>query len=122
MDWEPIAETRLWDLIIAAEQRMAPHIFRLWEAIKISPEKWSEKRYGAGGNGFWVVAIIGGKVIWYNDIEDGFNLSSYCVMGKIADYVCNQDELELAVQHVLNMFDPGQDFSARSGPQALAAG
>lgn len=122
MGWQPIAETELRDLIIAAEQRMAPQIFRLWKAIAISPVKWSEKQFGEGGDGFWAVAIIGGKVIWYNDIEDGFNLSSYCVMGKIADYACSQDGLEQAVQHVLNMFDSRQDVTVRGGPRVVSAG
>jgi hypothetical protein len=116
MDWMPITEAELWDKIIAAEGRMNPQIFRLWEAIKIPPEKWSEKTYGAVGGGFWVVAIIGSKVIWYNDIEEGFNCSSYYVSGKLAEYFCDQDELEHAVQRILNVIETGIDTAARCGP------
>lgn len=116
MDWTSISEAELWDKIIAAEGRMNPQIFRLWEAIKIPPEKWSEKTYGAVGGGFWVVAIIGRKVIWYNDIEDGFNFSSYSVSGKLAEYFCNQDELEHAVQDILNLIETGVDTAAQCGP------
>ena len=56
---------------------MSPQLFRLWEVIKITPQKWSEKSYGKVGGGFWVVALVGCSAIWYNDIEDGFNRSPF---------------------------------------------
>ena len=115
MDWEPISEAELWDKIISAEGRMDPHIFRLWEAIKITPEKWTEKTYGSAGGGFWVVAVIGNRAIWFNDIEDGFNCPSYVVPGKLAAYYCNQDELEMVVRNVLTIIETGIDFSVRCG-------
>jgi len=116
MDWEPISEAALWDKIIDAEGRMNPQLFRLWEAIRITPEKWNETSYGALGGGFWVVAIIGNRAIWFNDIEDGFNCSSYIVLGKLAEYWCNQDELEHAVQNILTLIEIGIDFSVRCSP------
>ena len=79
--------------------------FRLWEAIKIPPEKWSEADYGSEGGGFWVVAVIGRKAVWFNDIEDGFNCSLYTSPGQLAEYFCDQDALELAVQKVLFMIE-----------------
>lgn len=117
MEWTPITEAALWELIIAAEGRMAPHILRLWETIRIAPVRWNEARYGTDGNGFWVVAIVGSSVIWYNDIEDGFNFSGYAVMGNIAEYCCNQDELELAVQHVSDLMNAGRDATVRGSPR-----
>lgn len=113
MDWEPISETGLWDEIIRAEGRMSPQVLRLWQAIKIPPEKWAEQTYGTVGGGFWVVAVIGSRVIWFNDIEDGFNCSSYVVVGKLSEYLCNQDELEIAVQNVLTIIETGRDSIAR---------
>lgn len=113
MDWEPISETELWDKIIRAEGRMSPQVLRLWQAIKIPPEKWAEQTYGAVGGGFWVVAVIGSRVIWFNDIEDGFNCSSYVVAGKLSEYFCNQDELEIAVQNMLTIIETGRDSIAR---------
>ena len=105
MEWQPISEASLWDAIIGAEGRMNPQVFRFWEAIKITPGKWSEQRYGSVGGGFWVVAIMGNRALWFNDIEDGFNWSSYVVWGRLSEYFCDQDELELAVQKGLNMFE-----------------
>jgi len=95
---------------------MSPEILRLWEAIKIIPEKWKEETYGTVGGGFWVVAIIGSRAIWLNDIEDGFNCSSYIVTGKLSEYFCNQDELEIAVQNILTLIETGRDSCSRGSP------
>ncbi|MCD2519277.1 hypothetical protein LQ564_23530 [Massilia sp. G4R7] len=113
LDWQPITEAALWDRILHAEGRMSPQLFRLWEAIRISPVKWEEKTYGSTGGGFWVVAIIGNRAIWFNDIEDGFNCSSYTVTGQLAEYFCNQDELDMTVQNILTIIETGIDSSAR---------
>ena len=107
MDWAPISEAELREMILAAENRMSPRLLHLWNAIKISPEKWAEDSYGTHGGGFWVVAIIGSTAIWYNDIEEGFNCSSYAVAGKLAEYYCNQDELEMTVRNILARIETG---------------
>lgn len=81
---------------------MHGEVLNFWERIKIAPVKWIETDFGKEGNGFWVVAICGKRVIWYNDIEEGFNISHYDVQGEIGEYHCEQDELSWAV---LKLFD-----------------
>jgi hypothetical protein len=115
MEWAPISEVDLWDMVIKAEARMSPQLSRLWQAIKITPQKWGEKSYGKAGGGFWVVALVGESAIWYNDIEEGFNRSSYRHLGELAAYFCNQDELEVAVQGVLTLIETGFDTTPRCG-------
>lgn len=105
MEWEPISEGAIWDKVNEACLRMNPVQERVWEMIKIVPEKWQQHPYGDAGGGFWVVAIIGRTVLWFNDIEDGFNLSVYAQYGQIDEYWCNQDELEWAVQRVANILE-----------------
>lgn len=116
MDWQPISEASLWDLISAAEIRMNPQQASLWKVVHVSPHKWEEKSFGKPGDGFWVVAIIGATVIWYNDIEDGFSRSRYTSFGTIDEYWCNQDELELTLQYVLNLIETGQETRPRRSP------
>ena len=84
--------------------------------IKINPEKWTEPDYGSEGGGFWVVGICGKKVIWFNDIEDGFNISDYNEYGKIEGYYCNQDELRWTVTHLFDLIKFGGDAIAQAGP------
>lgn len=74
---------------------------RLWEVVRIDPEKWNEESYGKVGGGFWVVAIIGKAVIWYNDIEEGFNVSKYKAYGTLDKYFADQSELEWVLQVLL---------------------
>jgi hypothetical protein len=98
MDWSPLSESDLWDLMNEAWDRMSVEQRRLWEVIRVSPAKWRLNPWGNQGNGFWVVAVIGNTVVWYNDIEDGFNRSGYTEYGTIDSYWCNQDDLEWAIQ------------------------
>ena len=115
MDWTPITEAELWDLILAAEARMEPPETTLWECVRISPQKWREPSYGTAGGGFWAVGILGTTVIWYNDIEDGFNYSAYSDFGTIGEYWCNQDDLEHTLQTIRYRIESGLT-NARSGP------
>jgi hypothetical protein len=110
IEWEPITETALLARVAQGEARMDEAQRRLWRAIRIDPEKWQQHPYGDPGMGFWVVAIVGRTVVWYNDIEDGFNRSRYASYGVIDDYWCNQDELELTLQYLMSAFDKGEDL------------
>ena len=83
---------------------------RLWHAVRIEPVKWQQHPFGDAGGGFWAVALIGQTVLWYNDVEEGFNRSRYSKLGTIDDYWCNQDELELAVQYLMNAIEHGNDL------------
>jgi len=72
--------------------------------------------WGDMGAGFWVVAIFGNTVIWFNDIEDGFNRSQYSRFGVIDAYLCNQDQLQWTVQYVLDEIRKGQPSGSYVGP------
>ena len=110
IDWEPISRVALEARIAQGLERMTPAQQHLWNAIRIDPEKWQQHPYGDNGEGFWVVAIVGRTVLWYNDIEEGFNRSRYSAYGTIDDYLCNQDELEVAVRYLLNALELGTDL------------
>lgn len=73
-------EAALWDLMNAAWHRMTFRQKHLWETIRIDPQRWEQRPYGIGNGGFWVVALIGRTVLWYNDLEYGFQRSSYAAM------------------------------------------
>src|SRR5438034_11474563 len=109
-EWNPITEEALRGRIAQGVACMSPSQLRLWEAIRMDPEKWQQRPYGDTGKGFWAVALIGRTVIWYNDIEEGFNRSSYSVYGTIDDYLCSQDELELTMQFLLNALKQDVDL------------
>ena len=45
-----------------------------------------------------MVAIFGNAIVFYNDIEEGFNVSTYQTYGHISEYWCEQTELDRIVK------------------------
>lgn len=116
MKIESVSEAEIWNEINNSFDRMTSPQRKLWDVIKIIPVKWSQRPYGDDCDGFWVVAIYGDTVIWYNEIEEGFNRSSYAALGDIKEYWCNQDNLEWTVQHVLDEIKSGYFCGGLTGP------
>ena len=61
-----------------------------------------------------VVARKGKEVIYWEDVEEGFNLSPVAEDGRILEHWCNQDELGLA----LNAWVEGRTHWGKLGPAA----
>jgi len=99
----PTSEETILDMINAATSDMSAVEQRFWQSVSIMPEKWKQEPYGTQGGGFWVVGLIGSNVIWYNDIEGGFNFSKYAAYGEIGEYWCNQDSLLTTVKGLSRM-------------------
>jgi hypothetical protein len=59
-----------------------------------------------------VVARNGNEVMYYEDVEDGFNVSPVGPDGEILEHWCNQDELNFA----LNYWIDGRKPSWKCGP------
>ena len=116
MKWEPISEIELIDEIQKTETELNGELWNFWQLIKIEPNKWDEPTFGNEGGGFWVVAICGKKVIWYNDIEEGFNISNYSKIGLIDGYYCNQDKLNHSVIILYDLVKFGGEISGQAGP------
>ena len=100
-NWKPISLIELQKEIKRGINLMTQVQLESWNKISIKPMKWEESEFGDEGGGFWVVAIIGNEIIWYNDIEEGFNISDFKVEGKIEEYFAEQDELHWTVNKLL---------------------
>ncbi len=59
-----------------------------------------------------VVARKGNRVIYWEDEEEGFNISPVDESGRILQHLCNQDEL----RHALNAWIDGRESSVPLGP------
>jgi len=110
VDWTPISQNALLARISQGYARMTRAQQRLWDAIRIKSEKWQQHPYGDKGGGFWAVGLVAQTVIWYNDVEDGFNRSVYSAHGLIDDYWRNDDELDVTIQCLTNALSGGQDL------------
>lgn len=117
VEWTPISKEALLERIAQGQARLLPAELRLWKMVRIEPVKWRQDPYGTEGQGFWVVGLIGSSVIWYNDIEDGFNRSRYLGQGEIQDYWCNQDELDTTLKYLVNAMDHDADLVGVRKPE-----
>jgi hypothetical protein len=110
--WVPITLNELHHTIANAETAMDAALQPIWQAIPVEPMKWKLHPWGDAGGGFWVVAIFGGHVLWFNDIEWGFNLSRYREWGTIGEYRCNEDELQDMMKDVRDILMTGRSPEA----------
>jgi hypothetical protein len=120
MDWTPISEDELTTLIADAVKIMERQAHCLWDLIRVPPEKWVLHPWGDQGGGFWAVAIVGARVVWFNDIEDGFNVSRYTTPGFISEYWCNHDELQHTIYSLLRQIETGKSRGRLGPPERLA--
>lgn len=97
MIWEPITFEELALEISKGEKEMSSENFQFWNKIKFTPTKWTEHEFGDEGNGFWAVAKYNNFVLYYNDIEEGFNISKFEKDREIKEYGAEQDELQYAL-------------------------
>ena len=95
--WLPITEVELLNKVQSSERVLTGELKDFWNLIKVTSEKWQEKEYGTEGYGFWILGICGQRVIWYNDIEEGFNISTFSEVGQINQYMCTQYNLREAL-------------------------
>ena len=102
--WEPITRDELDELIATDIAECSEAQRAIYARTSITPEKWRQSPWGDLGGGFWAVAVYGTKVLWYNDIEDGFNISSFVTSGRIPDdeYWCDQDPLKFALPYLVD--------------------
>ena len=105
--WTPITSEALRREIDAGVTKMSPRERVLWSFLRVTPQKWALSPWGDAGGGFWVVAVGGETCIYYNDIEDGFNVSRFTRHGVIDDYFCNQDELQWVIHRMVEAIDAG---------------
>jgi hypothetical protein len=112
----PITIEEIYELIVETERDLNGELLNFWELIKVSPEKWDEETFGKEGKGFWVVGIIGRRVIYFNDIEEGFNISDYKTYGTIEGYFCNQDKLIWTIGRLLQLVKFGGEVQGQAGP------
>lgn len=100
MSWAPLSLDELKALLAHELDACSADQRALFERCAIGPTKWALHPWGDEGGGFWVVAVDGTRVLWFNDIEEGFNVSTFVVAGTIPDdqYFCTQDELTYALR------------------------
>ncbi len=99
--WRPISLESLSTMIRNELEDCAPELQAIFANTAIPPEKWTRSPWRDQGGGFWAIAVKAERVLWYNDIEAGFNVSPFSRWGEIGEYGCNQDELRQALPRLV---------------------
>jgi len=116
MTWAPISLESIYDHMNQTRAELRGPHQALFDIIRIEPCKWALHPWGDHGGGFWVVALFGTSVLWYNDIECGYNISTYSEFGRIVEYWCNQDDLATAVRKAYGMLQFNGTLTGQTGP------
>src|SRR5262245_16874275 len=103
MTWDPIPLRELEEMIEQDLVECSDQERSFFARAAMTPEKWRQSPYGDQGGGFWAVAVFGNRVLWFNDIEDGFNVSQFTTQGEIPknEYWCNDDALKVAIRRLM---------------------
>jgi hypothetical protein len=116
MSWKPISLSKLDSIMRSELEECSEEVRAFFARFRIVPIKWRQSPWGDMGGGFWAVAVHEGRVLWFNDIECGFNVSNFVTQGEIPEneYWCNQDTLQWAIPRLVG--DPGGRFGP---PEAI---
>lgn len=96
--WQPITADEMQSLIDEQLLECTDKQRIIFAQYRVPLRPTPLMRYGQLEEVF-VVAQRGDEVMYYEDVEDGFNFSPLTADGKIAEHWCNQDELKYALVH-----------------------
>jgi hypothetical protein len=99
VDWNPITRKELTTLLASEEARLDEESANLFKQIRVIPYAVPIHR-GSKIESVFVVAKKGQNILFYEDVEEGFEWSSLNSSGQIESYFCNQWELSLALKQV----------------------
>lgn len=97
MNWKPVEKHELERIIDSQCKCLSAQEIEFFEKIKVPFEKVNIERED-GIEEVFIVAKFGNAVIFYEDIEGGFEVSKPNNQGIIAEYGTNQ----FTIQHIIN--------------------
>jgi hypothetical protein len=95
--WEPISEVELSELLQHQLAECPPAVAAIFEAHRVPPYRAPIRRNDRLESVF-IVAQRGPEVMYFEDVEEGFNFSPLSDAGEILEHWCNQDELKYALR------------------------
>jgi hypothetical protein len=110
-EWQPASIEQVRELVARDLLDCDKEQLALFNRCTVEPYTAPITRHGNRDTAV-VVARNGSEVIYYEDEEDGFNVSPVGADGQILEHWCNQDELKYA----LNYWIEGRKLSVKSGP------
>lgn len=110
-DWQPATVDEVNEIVASDLKACDSEQLAAFKRFRVEPFVAPIMRYGKMES-VVVVARNGDQVIYYEDVEDGFNVSPISSDGQVLEHGCNQDELRFA----LNAWIDGRGLPGRFGP------
>ena len=95
-DWKPATIEEVNQIVVRDLNQCDAEQLAVFEKYRVAPFSAPIERYGDAGS-VVVVARNGDQVIYYEDVEEGFNVSPISPGGRVLEHWCNQDELGFAL-------------------------
>lgn len=105
MTWAPTTQTELESLIKAELEACSKEQKEIFVLYRVPLRKAQIVRCGKP-EFIFIVAQRGDEVMYYEDVEEGFNISPLAGDGSIKEHWCNQDDLQHALNWWLYPNDP----------------
>ena len=77
---------------------------RFWNDLRVEPSQWKHSQY-PGTPPFWVIAILGARCLYLNEVEGGWGWGCYTEWGTITEFQFQQDEIQHVVYQTLFAID-----------------
>jgi hypothetical protein len=110
IEWKAISLETLKRHIQLQEFLLTEEEKAFWHFIRIEPEKWIHSAYYHERVEFFVIAVFGRRVIYYNDIEEGFNISEFDEYGKLKGGGANQNDFHNYISHLFTFISSGKPW------------
>ncbi len=111
MTWEPYTRAQVERIVEEQLLQCTPEQAAMFEQHRVPLRLAPIERYGKDERVF-VVAQRGKEVLYWEDVEEGFNTSPIDESGRILEHWCSQDELT----HVMYRWIHGHNDGLRRGP------
>ncbi|MBK8167850.1 MAG: hypothetical protein IPK64_18040 [bacterium] len=95
--FEPATQQEVEAIVAEGLELCVPQLIETWNTFRIPMRRAPISRYGEMGS-VWIVAQRGQEVMYWEDIEKGFNFSPVGDGGEVLQHYCNQDGLEIALR------------------------
>lgn len=110
-EWQPATVAEVKSIVVEDLKACDAEQMAAFNEYAVEPYVAPIVRYGRMES-VVVVAQNASEVIYWEDVEEGFNVSPVDSKGQILEHWCNQDSLGLA----LNAWIEGKGQSCRCGP------
>lgn len=110
-DWQPATIKEVKEIVVRDLKDCDAEQLAAFDKYRVEPFSAPLVRFGQIER-VVVVARNGDQVIYYEDVEDGFQVSPISPDGRVLEHWCNQDELPFA----LNAWIDGRGIPGRFGP------